>query len=455
MKIVIVGDGKVGFALTAQLAQEGHDIVVTDNNKKVLQESAEQLDVMVVHGNGAGVKAQKQAGVEDADLLIAATSADEINLLCCIVARKLGSAHTIARVRNPEYVEQIYFLKDELGLSMTINPERAAAREISRLLQFPSFLKRDSFAKGRAEIVEMVIKEGSVLEDKLLSELYQIAKVQVLVCAVKRGGRAYIPDGSFRLMRGDRIFVTAPTHNLARLIKHLGLQTQKIREVILVGGSSIAYYLAMDLFLNGIRVKIIESQAERCLELAELLPKAMIIHGDGANQSVLLAEGIEKTDAVVTLTNLDEENFLVSMYANYLKVPKVITKINRTEFNDIFQDKGIDCVVSPKLLTANDIVRYVRAMQNKTGDSMITLHRIADDMAEAMEFPVTEETRHLGETLIKIRLRPNILIACINRRGKIIIPKGDDTIELNDTVIVVTTAEQRINELNDIFEDPA
>ncbi len=455
MKIVIVGDGKVGFALTAQLAQEGHDIVVIDNNKKVLQESAEQLDVMVVHGNGAGVKAQKQAGVEDADLLIAATSADEINLLCCIVARKLGSAHTIARVRNPEYVEQIYFLKDELGLSMTINPERAAAREISRLLQFPSFLKRDSFAKGRAEIVEMVIKEGSVLEDKLLSELYQIAKVQVLVCAVKRGGRAYIPDGSFRLMRGDRIFVTAPTHNLARLIKHLGLQTQKIREVILVGGSSIAYYLAMDLFLNGIRVKIIESQAERCLELAELLPKAMIIHGDGANQSVLLAEGIEKTDAVVTLTNLDEENFLVSMYANYLKVPKVITKINRTEFNDIFQDKGIDCVVSPKLLTANDIVRYVRAMQNKTGDSMITLHRIADDMAEAMEFPVTEETRHLGETLIKIRLRPNILIACINRRGKIIIPKGDDTIELNDTVIVVTTAEQRINELNDIFEDPA
>ena len=455
MKIVIVGDGKVGFALTAQLAQEGHDIVVIDNNKKVLQESAEQLDVMVVHGNGAGVKAQKQAGVEDADLLIAATSADEINLLCCIVARKLGSAHTIARVRNPEYVEQIYFLKDELGLSMTINPERAAAREISRLLQFPSFLKRDSFAKGRAEIVEMVIKEGSVLEDKLLSELYQIAKVQVLVCAVKRGGRAYIPDGSFRLMRGDRIFVTAPTHNLARLIKHLGLQTQKIREVILVGGSSIAYYLAMDLFLNGIRVKIIESQAERCLELAELLPKAMIIHGDGANQSVLLAEGIEKTDAVVTLTNLDEENFLVSMYANYLKVPKVITKINRTEFNDIFQDKGIDCVVSPKLLTANDIVRYVRAMQNKTGDSMITLHRIADDMAEAMEFPVTEETRHLGETLIKIRLRPNILIACINRRGEIIIPKGDDTIELNDTVIVVTTAEQRINELNDIFEDPA
>ena len=455
MKIVIVGDGKVGFALTAQLAQEGHDIVVIDNNKKVLKESAEQLDVMVVHGNGAGVKAQKQAGVEDADLLIAATSADEINLLCCIVARKLGSAHTIARVRNPEYVEQIYFLKDELGLSMTINPERAAAREISRLLQFPSFLKRDSFAKGRAEIVEMVIKEGSVLEDKLLSELYQIAKVQVLVCAVKRGGRAYIPDGSFRLMRGDRIFVTAPTHNLARLIKHLGLQTQKIREVILVGGSSIAYYLAMDLFLNGIRVKIIESQADRCLELAELLPKAMIIHGDGANQSVLLAEGIEKTDAVVTLTNLDEENFLVSMYANYLKVPKVITKINRTEFNDIFQDKGIDCVVSPKLLTANDIVRYVRAMQNKTGDSMITLHRIADDMAEAMEFPVTEETRHLGETLIRIRLRPNILIACINRRGKIIIPKGDDTIELNDTVIVVTTAEQRINELNDIFEDPA
>lgn len=453
MKIVIVGDGKVGFALTSQLSHEGHDVVVIDNNKKVLQESAERLDVMVVHGNGAGVKTQRQAGVEDADLLIAATSADETNLLCCIVARKLGCIHTIARVRNPEYAEQVYFLKDELGLSMTINPERAAAREISRLLQFPSFLKRDSFAKGRAEIVEMVIREGNILEGKTLSELSQFAKVRVLVCAVKRGDAAYIPDGSFRLMRGDKIYVTAPTHNLARLIKHLGLQTNKIRDVILIGGSSISYYLAADLLLTGIRVKIIESKAERCLGLAELLPKAIIIHGDGASQAVLLAEGIEQTDAVVTLTNLDEENFLISMYANYLKVPKVITKINRTEFNEIFRDKGVDSVISPKLLTANDIVRYVRAMENRTGDSMITLHRIADDMVEAMEFPVTEDTRHLGETLTKIRLKPNLLIACINRRGKIIIPKGDDTIELNDTIVVVTTAERRINELNHIFED--
>lgn len=451
MKIVIVGDGKVGYTLAKQLTREGHDIVVIDSNKNVLQESLVTLDVMVVHGNGASLKVQKEAGVENCDLVISATSADEINLLCCFIARKLGHAHTIARVRNPEYSEQLFFLKEEMGLSMMINPERTAANEIFRLLQFPSFMKRDSFAKGKVEIVEIVLKEGGDLDGKQLQDLYQIAKVRVLVCAVERDGQVYIPDGNFRLKIEDKIYVTAPTNDLAELIKHMGLETHRIKDVMIIGGSNIAYYLASDLIATGVSVKLIENKHSRCMDLAEKLPKASIIEADGCNQAVLLSEGIEHTNAVVTLTNIDEENLLVSMYANYLNVPKVVTKINRTEYNEVFRGKGIDCVVSPKLLTSNDIVRYVRAMQNTSGGSMITLHRLVDDKVEALEFLVTQDTHYLGQTLLQVSLKPNILIACINRGGKILIPNGDTTIELDDTIIVVTTADRPINKLNDIF----
>lgn len=451
MKIVIVGDGKVGFTLAKQLTKEGHDIVVIDSNKNVLQESLVTLDVMVVHGNGASLKVQKKAGVETCDVVISATSADEVNLLCCIIARKLGHAHTIARVRNPEYAQQLYFLKEELGLSMMINPERTAANEIFRLLQFPSFMKRDSFAKGKVEIVEIVLKQGGALDGKQLSDLYKIAKVRVLVCAVERNGHVHIPDGNFCMQSGDKIYVTAPTKDLAEMITHMGLDKQRIKNVMIIGGSNIAYYLASDLIASGVSVKLIENKHSRCLDLAEKLPKASIIEADGCDQSVLLSEGIEHTDAVVTLTNIDEENLLVSMYANYLDVSKVVTKINRTEYNEVFRGKGIDCVVSPKMLTSNDIVRYVRAMQNTSGGSMITLHRLIDDKVEALEFLATEDTNYLGQTLLQVSLKPNILIACINRNGKIIIPNGDCTIELNDTVIVVTTADRPINKLNDIF----
>lgn len=452
MKIVIVGDGKVGCTLTERLSKEGHDIVVIDNNRQVLRESAEIFDVMAVHGNGASLRVQKAADVQNSDLLIAAASGDELNLLCCIIARKLGCKHTIARMRNPEYVEQLFFLREELGLSMMINPERASAKEIFRLLQFPTFLKRDSFAKGRAEIVEIVLREGSILSGKRLNELYKIAKVKVLVRAVEREDRVYIPDGSFRLQRGDKLYVTAPTQDLTALIKHLGLEKIKVRNAILVGGSRIAYYLARELEEAGIGVKIIETSEDRCNQLAELLPRAQIVHADGSSQAVLRAEGIEQTDAVVTLTNIDEENLLISMFANYLHVPKVVTKINRTEYTEVIRDKGIDSVISPKLLCANDIVRYVRAMQNTTG-SVLALHRIVDERVEALEFLASPSTRHLGETLLQITLKPDILIACINRKGRIIIPKGDDTIEPGDTLIVVTTADRMIVDLNDIFAD--
>ena len=325
MRIVIVGDGKVGSALAVQLSKENHDIVIIDSNKMVLQESEQSLDVNVVYGNGAALKVQKQANVDASDLLIAATSADEINLLCCILARKLGCAHTIARVRNPDYFGQLFLLQEEFGLNMAINPERATANEISRLLQFPSFLKREAFARGRVEIVELVLKSDSVLNGARLLDLYKIVKVKVLVCAVKRGSQVFIPDGNFTLLEGDRLYVTASTSDLARLIRSLGIAQKKVRDVLIIGGSRIAFYLAEDLIKAGVNVKLIEIDENRCIELAENLPKATILHADGSDRFVLDSEGLAQTDAVVTLTDFDEQNLIISMYANFLGTYKVIT----------------------------------------------------------------------------------------------------------------------------------
>jgi trk system potassium uptake protein TrkA len=451
MRIMIVGDGKVGLALTEQLSREGHDVTVIDSNPKVLEQSLETFDVMVVHGNGAAIATLQEAGAPEAHLIIAATSSDEINLLSCIVARKLGTQHTIARVRNPEYTDQLLLMREELGLSMTINPELAAAQEAYHLLQFPSFLKRDSFAKGRVEIVELCVDEGARLDGIPLSELYRIVKVKVLVCAVERGGQVYIPDGHFTLQAGDNIYVTADSQHLATLIKNLGLTTQKVRSIIIVGGSRIAYYLAQKCLKSGIDVKIIEQNHDRCRQLAELLPQATIIESDGSRQDILAAEGIQNADALITLTNIDEENLIISMYANHLGVPKVITKINRTEYIEVFRNMGVNCVVSPKALCSADIVRYVRAMDNAAGSSVITLHRIADDQAEALEFCADETTRYLGRPLSEIPTRSDVLIACITHNGKPIIPSGSDSFQAGDTVIVVTTAESTICVLNDIF----
>lgn len=451
MKIVIVGDGKVGLALTARLSRAGHDVVVIDRDPRVLEESLQTYDVMVVQGNGACKSVLEEAGIDTADLLIAATSSDEINLLCCMVANKMANVHTIARVRSPEYAGQLNFLKDELGLSMTINPEMAAAREIDHLLQFPSFLKRDRFAKGRVEIVELKICADSPLRGKPLSQLYKLIRVKVLVCAVERRGMVYIPSGAFTLEEGDKISVTADSKDLVTLLKNLGLTTERTRSALIIGGSRIAYYLARRLLSSGITVKIIEQDITRCEELAALLPKATIINADGSRQDILRAEGITSTDAVVTLTDMDEENLIISMYATHVGVPKSITKINRAEYVDTFSDLGIDTVISPKDLCCTDIVRYVRAMENTTGGAVQTLHYIVEGKAEALEFVVTSATRHLDEPLTQVPIKPNILLSCILRGGKTIIPQGSDCIRLGDTVIVVTTAEQTIRDLGDIF----
>jgi trk system potassium uptake protein TrkA len=451
MKIVIVGDGKVGYTLTKQLSQEGHDVVVIDSNKRILQESQDALDVAVVDGNGVSVEVQREAGVDTSDLLIAATSGDEINLLCCIVAKKLGCRHTIARVRNPEYDQQIRFLKEELGLSMVINPEKAAALEIFRLLQFPAFLKRDSFAKGSVELVELKLKEGNSLIGKRLSQFRAIANVNALVCAVEREDVITIPKGDFTLMEGDKITIAADAADLVRLIKNLGVYSPKAERVMIIGGSRTAKYLAQLLLKSRAKPTIIEKDMEHCKALSQSLPDATIIHGNGTVQELLISEGIKAMDAVVTLTGIDEENLIISMFANYIGVPKSVTKISRTEYSKVYESTGIDSIVSPKLLTANEIVRYVRAMENTSGGSVVTLYRIVEGKAEALEFSVKGDGSFIGVPLHRLKLRPDVLIACIIRARRVIIPSGGDVMQKGDTVIVVTTTDHSIRDLKDIF----
>lgn len=451
MKIIIAGDGKVGLALTRQLLHEGHEVTIVDSNPVVLQANMYQYDVMAVQGNAATMEALRQARVEQADLLIAATSADEINLLCCLTAKKMNSRlHTIARVRNPDYTEQLFFMREELGLSMTINPELSAAREIFHLLQFPSFLHRDSFAKGRVEIVGLRVDEGSRLEGVALHQLYKIAQVKVLVCAALRAGQVVIPDGSFELKKDDRIFVTARAVNLAQLIKNLGITKQKVRQVMLVGGGHISFYLAQRLLDAHLSVKIIEQNPSRARFLAENLPGAAVVLGDGSSQSFLESEGLGEADALVSLTGIDEENIVLSMYAHSQGVPKVVTKVNRLEYNRMFEALDIGSIVSPKDLCSALIARYVRGMQNKTG-KILALHLIAEGNAAAMEFRVDEHTHHRGVPLKDVPLRRGILISCISRGADTIIPDGTSSFDVGDTVVAVSTLDAPVMQLNDLF----
>ena len=451
MKIIVVGDGKVGLTLTEQLSKEEHDIVVIDKNPTVLQNSQETFDVMVVPGNGASRQVLLEAGAQDADLVIAATSADEINLLCCLTAKKLGCTHTIARVRNPEYAGQLVFLKDELGLSMVINPEATAAREMFQILQFPSFLNRDRFAKGRVEIVELKVEKGCTIIGKYLHELHENAKVKVLVCAVERGEQVYIPSGNFKIEEGDKIHVTAETRDLTKLIHYLGIPLPKMRDVVIVGGSRLGYYLANMLIQSGVKVKIIEIDYERCLQLSELLPRALIINGDGCQQKLLNEDVYGKADAVISLLNIDEVNLVISMYAKKLGVPKVIAKIDRIEYMNVFKSFTEESFISPKNLICNDVLRYVRAVGNSGEGSMLTLYRLIGNQVEAIEFLAGKDTHFLGVPFSKVPMRPNLLIASIRRDDRTIFPTGSDCIQLGDRVLIVTTESGRFYELNDIF----
>lgn len=451
MKIIIVGCGKVGLTLTEQLNNEGHDITVIDRDGSKLRSVTDNIDVMGVEGNGAIYQVQIEAGIKETDLLIATTNSDELNMLCCLIAKKAGNCHTIARIRNPEYANEIRFLREELNLSMAINPELAAATEISRLLKFPSVIKIDTFAKGRVELMKFIIPENSVLHNMQVYEVPQRLRCNILICAVERKHDVIIPDGNFKMQSGDKISFIAAPMEATGFFHQIGIANSTIKSAMFVGGGKITYYLAKMLEETKIKIKIIEQDLKRCNELSELLPKAMIVHGDGSDQQLLLEEGLCQTEAFASLTGFDEENIMLSLYAATMTKGKLVTKINRIAFEDVIQQMNLGSIIYPKLITADGIVRYVRAMQNSMGSNVETLYKIVANKAEALEFRVGKDAPMCGVALEQLSFKDNLLIACINRGGKIITPRGKDTIEPGDTVIIVTT-HSGLNDLKDILK---
>lgn len=453
MKILICGYGDVGETLARELGESGYDLTLMDSNPQVLESGINRYDVMAVQGNCASMEALQRAGVKKSKLLIACTGSDELNLLCCMTARSLNPRiHTIARIRDPEYLDQAYAMRDAFGISLTFNPEQDAAAEIERLIKYPGFLTRESFMGGRAELAELRIEEGSRLCDVTLSNLDSILRTRVLVCVVLRDGEAIIPDGKFVLREGDRIFVAAAPDELATMLKSLGIVTHKARRVMVVGGGAMSYYLAKKLKNSrSIDITIFERDAQRCLELSELLPRAAVVHGDDGNLTFLEKEGLAKADALLSLTDTDEQNVIVSLYAESLGVPQVVTRLGRLDNSAFIDQLSIGSVVSPGKLCCNTIVRYVRAMKNRNG-AAVAVHHIADGQAEAIEFLVDPDTFHCGEPLKKIKFKANVRLGCIARGNEIIIPGGDDCFQEGDSVIVVVNGESNVLELNDIFE---
>lgn len=451
MNIVIIGAGKIGATLTEQLLREGHEITVVDTRTAALDAIGNTLDVMTVEGNGISMDTQVEAGVPSADLVIAVMSTDEQNLLSCLIAKRLGVGNTIARVRNPEYTSGLHLIQDDLGLSMALNPELASATEIARILRAPASIKIDTFSKGRVELHKMHIDPGSMLDGMKLSDLGRMQS-GVLVCVVERGQHeVYIPDGSFTLLAGDRISVVASPKLAMKFFHKIGVQTNPVKRVMLLGGGRISYYLARQMLDFGASVKIIESSAAVCDSLAERLPEATIIHGDGTSEQLLAEEGIAKMDAVASLTGIDEENVLMSLYARSVSSAKIVTKINRTTFSHIIKGMDLGSVFHPRYIAADHIVRYVRAMQNSLGSNVETLYKIVGNKAEALEFRATEKSAVCGRPLMELPTRPNLLIGAINREGRIITPGGRDTIEPGDTVVVVTAATG-LDDLDDILD---
>ncbi len=455
MKIILIGGGKVGYAIVRQLTREGHSILVIDSDRSLVEEVSNSLDVMAICGNGANLDVLKEAGAAHADLLIACTAQDELNILCCIFARKLGCANTIARVRSPEYAEQMYYIKDELGLSMTVNPELNAAREIFSLLEIPGVLRRDSFPKSRVEIVEIIPQPDSVLDGLQLLDFNRRLRCKALVCAVQRQGKVIIPDGSFCLKAGDKVSICATVTEIVKILRSSGLKLKPAKEIMIIGGSKIADYLSYLLLKAGARVKLLERDPDKADKFARKYPDAEVVCADGSSYEVLQSEHAQQMDAVATLTNIDEENLILSMYLSHVGVPQVITKVNRSEFGALMADKGVSRLVSPKKLCADAIVGYVRAMQNTGDSSVLTLHHLVDGRVDALEFDVTASCPHIGKMLKDIKFKPHILIACINRMGAAIVPGGFDSLEEGDTVIVINSADRVILDLNDIFVSEA
>ena len=450
VNILIVGCGKAGSVLAQTLCSEGHDVTVMDTDPEIVRTLVDHFDVQGICGNGLILKDLEEAGVEKTNIIIAMTESDEINILCCLMARKSGARHSIARVRNPAYAEQLVFMREELGVSMMVNPEFQTANEIARMLRYPNALHVETFAKGRLELAELKVSEGGQLDGIQLMDITHKLKLHLLICAVKRDDDIFIPDGSCTLQAGDRIYITATHSELSKFYKQVGDLKNRFRSAVIVGGGRISFYLTNQLLELGMHVKIIEQNLERCEQLSEWFPKAKVICADGTDQEILLEEGIADADAFITLTGIDEENIILSLYGKTLGVDKVVTKINRLSLLPISDSVGLENVVSPKNTTAALILQYVRAKQNSESSNIITLYRLSDNRLEAVEFIVRNDPDYVGIPLRDLRVRPGFLIAGIIRGNKLVVPSGTDCLKVNDSVVVVTT-NNKLSYLEDIF----
>ena len=453
MRILIVGDGKVGHTLAEELLREGHDITIIDQNDEVIKKTEDKLDVICVHGNGANASTLMEAEVERADILIAATASDEINMLCCLIGKHLGAKFAIARIRDPEYNESLTVLQQELGIDMTINPERATAQEISRMLRYPFANNIEPFAKGRVELVEFLAKEGDIIVGKPLKELTARHSdlPKVLYCAVEREGEVVIPGGDFTITPGDRVHVAADMVTITQFFRQIGRSAKPVKDVMILGGGRISYYLAKMVEKMGIRVAMFEINPEKAKVLSETLPHADIIEGDGTDQDLLEQENLAGMDAFIALSDRDEENLMTGLYAKTHGVQKVIVKTNRYAYKDVIANLGLENQVSPRIITCNALLRYVRARVNARGTTVQKLYRLVDGKAEALEFIAKKGDPYIGIPLKKLSVRKGALVAIILHRGKVIVPFGDDVIEAGDNVVIISTASG-ISDLNEVIK---
>ena len=452
MKIVIIGDGKVGYKLAKNLSEENYDVVMIDNDEEKLKEAINNLDVNCFSGDGVSAQVQREAGVEDADLVIACASTDEQNMLSCLVAKKLGAKQTIARVRNPIYYQQIDLLKEDLRLSMVINPEFAMANEIARNLIFPAASKVETFVKGRLDLVEFPVRAENPLIGYKLADIYRKFQIKLLICAVQRGEDVYIPDGEFELQQGDKLHIAANHKEMAHFFHKIGNRKFRVKTVMICGGGRVGFYLAKKLCSMGMQVKLIEHKPEKCEFLCEELPNATIICGDATDHDLLLEEGVREADALVGLTGVDEENIIMGLFAKKQGVEKIIAKVNEDSRAQMVEGLGLDSIVSAKTATADAIFSYVRARQNSLSSVNVeAMYRLVDDRVEALEFIIKEESSYTNIPLKDLKTKPNTLIACIGRKRQIIIPSGNDSIQVGDSVVVVTKS-RKVQDITDVLE---
>ena len=452
MDIIIVGCGKVGSALAEVLSDE-HNVTIIDKKESLVEAASNDFDVMGIVGNCLQTEVLEEANVAKANIIIAVTASDEVNILSCLIAKRMGARHCIARVRSPEFDKQLVFMREELGISMMVNPDYNAANEIAKVLRYPEAINIESFAKGRVDLAEIRITSGSILDGVALSQLSRRLRLDVLICAVQRGDELTIPNGNFVLRAGDKIHMTASHSNMVKFFKSISAayREKRVKSAVLIGGGRVAYHLAQQLIEMGVKVKIIEIDRERCLELSDRLNKVDISCADGTDHDILEEERVYDADAVVTLTGIDEENILLSLLAKNNGVDKVVTKVNRMSLMQLSDTLDLDSIISPKSITVNQILQYVRAKQNSLGNNVTTLYRLVNDRLEAIEFVVRDKKEYVDVPLKKLKLRSGILIGSIVRGNELIIPKGDDCLQVNDSVVVITTTEG-MHDLSNIFD---